>query len=82
MGKDQIRAAALKLSTHDREALALELLETVYEPGEVVGEAQWKTAWRDELARRVSEIDAGTAEMVAEDELFAELDVIVGADKS
>ena len=81
MGKDQIRAAALKLSTQDREALALELLETVYEPGAVVGEAQWKAAWRDELARRVSEIDAGTVEMVAEDELFAELDVIVGADK-
>jgi putative addiction module component (TIGR02574 family) len=81
MGKDQIRAAALKLSTRDREALALELLETVYEPGATVGEAQWKTAWRAELARRVSEIDAGTTEMVAEDELFAELDVIVGANK-
>jgi putative addiction module component len=34
---------------------------------------EWKRAWNDELARRISQIEAGEVELVDGDEVLAEL---------
>jgi hypothetical protein len=35
--------------------------------------SEWKRAWNDELARRISQIEAGEVELVDGDEVLAEL---------
>ena len=41
--------------------------------GEHLSEAAWDAVWREELKRRLSEIDEGRAELIPAEEVFAEL---------
>jgi putative addiction module component (TIGR02574 family) len=45
---------ALKLDPEERSVLALKLLDSLGEPPEVI-----EHAWKEEIARRLQEIDAG-----------------------
>jgi putative addiction module component (TIGR02574 family) len=60
MGSDEILPAALALSVKERAKLARELLESLHDADEGDVEA----AWVDELDRRASEVEAGTAKLV------------------
>src|SRR3954466_6502726 len=62
-----IKTAAMRLSKRQRIRLAHKLARGIpYKCVEV------REAWAKEIARRVAEIDAGTAILVSADEVFAE----------
>lgn len=61
-----ILQAAMKLSPGERSRLAETLLETVPDDleDEAVSAPELSEAWKQEIARRSAEIDAGTAKFV------------------
>ena len=68
----RIENEALELPSSDRAQLATRLIaslegETPDDPAEV------ERAWEEEIRRRLAELDAGTAELIPADEVFAEL---------
>ena len=68
----RIESEALELSSSDRAELASRLIaslddETPDDPVEV------ERSWDEEIRRRLAELDAGTAELIPADEVFAEL---------
>ncbi|MFL5385868.1 MAG: addiction module protein [Longimicrobiaceae bacterium] len=68
----RIEHEALELSSSDRAELATRLIaslegETPDDPAEV------EAAWDEEIRRRLAELDAGTAELIPSDAVFAEL---------
>ena len=68
----RIENEALELPSSDRAQLATRLIaslegETPDDPPEV------ERAWEEEIRRRLAELDAGTAELIPADEVFAEL---------
>lgn len=70
----RIESEALELPSSDRAQLATRLIaslegETPDDPAEV------ERAWEEEIRRRLAELDAGTAELIPADEVFAELRV-------
>jgi len=60
---DKIFEDAQALSEEERAILALQLLDSVGEP-----EIEIERAWRDEVLRRVDDIDAGRASLAPWDE--------------
>lgn len=60
---------AVQLPERDRATLAGLLIETL----DPVSESDVEAAWSEEIARRVAEIDAGTVELIAWEEIRAEL---------
>jgi len=70
--REQIETDALSLPRADRAELAALLIASLDddpddEPGEV------ERAWDEEIRQRLAELDAGFAELVPADEVFAEL---------
>ena len=68
----ELRSAALALSPSQRESLALDLflsLETLDDPDPAYDET-----WADELDRRMTSIEDGTAKLVPADEVFARME--------
>lgn len=68
----RLETEALELPSSDRAQLATRLIasldeETTDDPAEV------ERAWGEEIRRRIAELDAGTAELIPADEVFAEL---------
>lgn len=53
---------ALQLPDHDRVELAGELLHSLEPAAETLPEAEIEAAWRQEVAARVAELDAGKVE--------------------
>lgn len=68
-----IEAQALQLSLKERSELAHRLIVSIDGEPEDSPEVITK-AWDDEIARRVAEIDAGTATLIPHEEVFAEID--------
>lgn len=64
----QIKEEAMKLSPEERADLADWLWVSAMPHEEVAA------AWDAEIARRIAEIDAGTAELVPEEDVFAQID--------
>lgn len=65
---EELRSQARALPPADRVRLAEELLATVHEPdGDV------EAAWDEEIRNRIAEIDAGTANLIPAEEVFAEV---------
>lgn len=64
---DEIMAEAMKLSPEERADLADRLWISAMPREEVAA------AWDAEIARRVAEIEAGTAELIPAEEVFAKL---------
>ena len=60
---DQLFEEAQALSPEERAILALQLLDSVGEPP-----ADIERAWRDEVRRRVADIDAGRAKLTSWDD--------------
>lgn len=65
---DQLKAEALKLSPEERADLADWLWVSAMPRAEV------EAAWDAEIARRIAEIDAGTAKLIPAEEVFAEIE--------
>lgn len=70
---EQIEALALALPIKERGELAHRLIVSLDGEPEGTPEEIAK-AWDEEIARRVAEIDAGTAVLIPEEEVFAEID--------
>jgi hypothetical protein len=64
---ERVNAARARLTTRQRNRLAHQLSRFVTPTRREIEEA-----WAKEIARRVAEIDAGTAILVSADEVFAE----------
>lgn len=70
---EELEAKALKLSIKERSELVRRLLVSL--DGEPEGSPEEiAKAWEEEIARRVAEIDAGRAELISGDEVFARVD--------
>jgi putative addiction module component (TIGR02574 family) len=70
---DELEAQAMKLTLRERGELAHRLLVSLNDEPDGTSEEIAK-AWDEEIARRVAEIDAGTAVLIPEEEVFAEID--------
>jgi len=68
----QIEAEALELSPRERAQLAHRLIVSLDDDVEE-DPAEVERAWEDEIRRRLEEVDAGTAELIPAEEVFAEL---------
>jgi putative addiction module component (TIGR02574 family) len=68
---ETVEAAAMQLSAEERAELIDRLIDTVLPAPPL------HPAWEAEIARRVAELDAGTAATVPADEVFAELRVMI-----
>ena len=66
----ELRAQLLALPAEDRQALAEELYESLHEKPV---DPEWESAWTDEIAKRMKEIEDGTAELIDADVVFAEI---------
>jgi len=73
---EELQEQAMKLSPRERGELIHRLLisldgEPEGTPGEIA------QAWDEEIARRVAELDAGTAELIPAEQVFAEIDAML-----
>lgn len=66
MSRAEILAAALALEPNERIALSVELLESLQ-----AVEPDVEDAWTTEIDRRVDELERGTAETIAAEDVFA-----------
>lgn len=73
---EQIEARALALPLKERGELVHRLIVSLDSEPDGTPEEIAK-AWDEEIARRVAEIDAGTAVLIPEEEVFAEIDDIL-----
>jgi putative addiction module component (TIGR02574 family) len=69
----EIEAQALSLSPQERGELIHRLIVSLDAPLEDTPEAIAQ-AWDEEIARRVAEIDAGTAVLIPHEQVVAEID--------
>ena len=73
----EIEAQALQLSSQERGQLIHRLIVSLDGESRDTPEAIAK-AWDDEIARRVAEIDAGTAVLIPHEQVQAEMDELLG----
>lgn len=69
----EIENQALQLSPQERGKLIHRLIVSLEGPAEDTPEAIAQ-AWDEEIARRVAEIDAGTAVLIPHEQVMAEID--------
>jgi putative addiction module component (TIGR02574 family) len=69
--REQLEAEARNLPRDERARLAEALIASLEE------EAEIELAWRQEVRRRIQELDAGTVQAIPGEEVLAELDEIV-----
>lgn len=73
---DELEAQAMKLPSRERGELVHRLLISL--DGEPEGSPEEiAKAWDEEIARRVAELDAGTAELIPAEQVFAEIDAMI-----
>lgn len=72
----ELEDQALQLTPQERGELIRRLIVSLEGPPDDTPEAIAQ-AWDEEIARRVAEIDAGTAELIPHEQVFAELDEIL-----
>jgi putative addiction module component (TIGR02574 family) len=73
----EIEAQALQLSSQERGQLIHRLIVSL--DGELQDSPETiAKAWDDEIARRVAEIDAGTAVLIPHEQVRAEMDKLLG----
>jgi putative addiction module component (TIGR02574 family) len=66
---EELAQKARTLPPEDRARLAEELLASLHEGWD----AEIEAAWDEEIRRRISEIESGTAKLVPAEEVFAEI---------
>jgi len=69
----ELENQALQLSPQERGELIHRLIVSLERPAEDTPEAVAK-AWDEEIARRVAEIDAGTAVLIPHEQVVTEID--------
>ena len=72
----EVEAQAMALSARERGELANRLIASLDGEPEGTPEEIAK-AWDEEIARRVAELDAGTAELIPAEQVFAEIDAML-----
>ncbi|MGD9582874.1 MAG: addiction module protein [Lysobacterales bacterium] len=72
----EVEAQALQLTPRERGELAHRLIVSLDGPAEDTPEAIAQ-AWDEEIARRVAELDAGTAELIPAEQVFAEIEAML-----
>ena len=65
---EELSRKARALPAEDRVRLAEEHLATVQE-----ADTEIEAAWKEEIRRRIAEIDSGTAKLIPAEEVFAEV---------
>lgn len=68
----KLEEEALDLPLRERAQLAHRLITSLDEDADD-DPAEVERAWEEEIRRRVAELDAGTAELIPAEEVFAEL---------
>ncbi len=71
-----VEAQALQLSARERGELIKRLILSLEGPAEETVEAIAQ-AWNEEVARRLSELNAGTAELIPAEQVLAEIDAML-----
>ena len=66
----EILEAALKLGPTERAAIASEILDSL----EDSGYGQLSVAWEDEIQRRLRDVEAGQADLIPAERVFAEVE--------
>lgn len=69
---EQLEAEALELPLPERARLVQRLIASLDEDTDE-DPAGVERAWEEEIRRRVAELDAGTAELIPAEQVFAEL---------
>jgi putative addiction module component (TIGR02574 family) len=69
---DQLEAEVLDLPGEAREHLVRRLILSL-EDQPLEDPADVKAAWDEEISRRIAEVDAGTAEVIPADVVFADI---------
>ena len=69
----KLEAAAMELPREERAKLALQLIVSLDDDEASEHPADVETAWSEEIHRRVAELEAGTAELIPAEQVFAEL---------
>ena len=72
MKVQELEAEVLKLPSQERARLAHRLIVSLDEDADE-DPAEVERAWEEEIRRRLAELDAGTAELIPAEEVFAEL---------
>ncbi len=72
MKLSNVLADALALPVDQRVRLIGRLLESLDE-SDAVDAADWEQSWIDEINHRIAELDAGRAELIPAETVFAEL---------
>ncbi len=67
LSREELKAAALKLSEDDRFILSEELRATI------PPDPDYERAWMDEIERRIADFDAGRTKGIPAEEVFREL---------
>jgi len=68
----RLEAEAMELTSHERAELATVLIASL-DADEEDDPAEVQKAWDEEILRRVAELEAGTAELIPAEQVFAEL---------
>jgi putative addiction module component (TIGR02574 family) len=71
--RERLEVEARRLPREERARLAEALLASLEE------EAEIERAWRDEIRQRVAQLDAGEVEAIPAEQVFADIDEILGA---
>ena len=75
---EELEAQALKLSPEERSELVHRLLISL--DGEPEGTPdEIATAWNEEIARRVADMEAGRTQWIPAEEVFKEIDAFIAA---
>lgn len=68
----ELEAEVLALPSADRARLAQQLIASL-DDEEAEDPQEVERAWEEEIRRRLAEVEAGTAELIPAEEVFAEL---------
>lgn len=71
MTMDQVEEALLALNRRDRAAVIQRGLRSLDDEIEETSQEEIDAAWRDELSRRIDDIESGKVKMLSHDEVFA-----------
>lgn len=68
--RPELRSELLTLSPDERQELADELYESLVDESL---DPEWERAWSDEIQKRITDVSAGSAELIDADDVHAQL---------
>ncbi len=70
---EDIEKELMALPIETRKRIAHDLISSLDKGDEELSQEEWEAAWRDEIQRRVEDVQAGRVELRDADEVIAEL---------